>query len=138
MLLWSFSGFVLPYVFVQYFFFDNVLFRDASVATASPYTQRLFAISAALSIHSHLVLLADVLDQFDGRSSLDSQMLLTMDVACLLGLLIIVFPSTIFFHMTRTITKWRWSAAATLLILFYFVSWNLGSLFPSTLSQVNG
>lgn len=137
MILFNISVLVLPYCFVQFFFFDNVLFKDKSVAQASAYTQQLFALTVALCVHSHTLILADVLDMFDRDPSL-SVRLLGLDVAALLCLLIVVFPTAIFFHMTRTITKWRCTSTVILMVCFCLTSWKLGSLFPPTTSKKDG
>src|SRR4051812_48485224 len=92
---WNVVCLATPYLFVQYFFFDGVLFRDEEAATASPYAKRLFALTVAVCVHSHCLLLADVLEMFGDGVGL-SEHILTADVVVLLSLLVFVFPLTIF------------------------------------------
>lgn len=127
MLAWGFFAFAGPYAFVQLFFFDSLVFGDESVATAAVYAQRLFALTVAVCVHSHWVLLADL-----GGATLGGWgvRMLTIDVLVLITLLALVLPLAIFFHMTRTLISRRWLVAILLELVFLVGMWRAGSFFP--------
>lgn len=126
--LWVVAAFFVPYAFVRHFFLPYILFRGA--VPSSIFAQRLFAITVALCFHSHFILLLDVLDVVI-REPLVRFYLLEAQMAILLTLSVFVYPTVMFFHMTRTLIKWRITATITAELLFLLGAWSIGLLFPT-------
>lgn len=133
---WNVLVFLLPYCFVQFHFFDAILFRDSNVAAASTATQRLFAITVALCFHSHAVLLAYVMEWMPWSANA-SRIILFSDVALLVLLVYVVFPAGIFYQMTRTTVHRRLTFTLVSLIVFWTGMWRLGLFFPSVSGEDN-
>jgi hypothetical protein len=122
---WNIGALAIPYTFVNFFLFDELGFAESSSA------QRLFAATVAVSLHSHAVLLADVVEwPYDGKNR--GEILLSCDVSTLLFLIYVVFPGAIFYQMTRTVVYWRKTCTILGLLTFWSLARRLGSIFPST------